>query len=130
MVGSSAAEILGLVSRKSVPMKVPEWAEHQPDGILVRELSADARMEVIGAMEVDAVAKTGSLKMGVVIPYITDLIADPATGEPLFELAMHDTLVKNHPGVVSRVAFKAFEISRIGAEADADAEGNSEGAPS
>lgn len=127
-MSDKASAILAVPTRKTSPMHVPEWGEEGTD-ILVRELGTDARVAFLGAVKVDTVGGTGSLNLGVLVPYVTDLIADPDTGKPLFEAANHDALVEGHPGVVGRVLLEAVNISDMGASGGKAAESFSEPTP-
>lgn len=120
--------ILGTSSRKTRRVHFPELG---PDGmdVGVRELSADARMAFMSAMAVDTKGESASMDMNVLLPYVTELMEDPDSGDLLFELADHDVLVDKHPGIVGKVLFTSVDLSEIGKEADAAAEGNSEPTP-
>ena len=78
--------------------------------------------------EIDA--NKGTVQIACLLPFVTDLIVDPATGEPVFELADHDWLVKDHPSLVSKAILTAISISDLGDTAAEAAEGNSVATPS
>lgn len=110
-------------SRKiSEPFDAPWSGEGDaPDQLAVRDMGSEARMTFMS--EVDAAS--GKVDMNSLLPFVTDLLVDPATGLPVFELSDHDWLVDNHPGLVSKTILSSITISDLGDVAAKSAEGNS-----
>lgn len=115
-------------TRKTKHVDIPEWMEGDdpiaPDGVVVRELDVDQRMDVLSAMRMNGDTGEASVPMNLLAPYTTDLIMDPANRTLMFEPADRDYLLSNHPGAVSRVLMTSMMMSDLGSEALERAKGN------
>lgn len=111
---------LAKASRKTRTVVTDEWGD-----VMVRELDAEQRLELMGG--VDAV--TQSLDFSLLLPYFADLVLDPETGKEAFEVADLDTIKRDHPGVLTRLLMAVVDLSELGDVDLAEAVGNSEAAP-
>lgn len=107
----------------SEPFDAP-WAGD--DRIKIRSLGSDARLALMGS--VDPVSQT--MDLSVLRDQITELVCDADSGDPLFELADLDTVLKKYPALCSKAILTSVSISDLGDAALEEAKGNSEANPS
>lgn len=112
--------------KQSEPFPAPWPGEHdEAEMIAVRELGAQNRLDLMSGVQVDTKNQTGKIDLSLLLPVVTDLIVDPDSSKPVFELADHDWLVEKYPSLVQKAILTSVGISDLGDDDLQDAEGNS-----
>lgn len=112
-------QILGALDLKSESVDVPEWGGQ----VLVSVMSGAARDALMDTL---ATPQSSSRFQGVMI---ASTVVDEAS-KPVFSADDVEALTRKNPDVMARVVSVAMRLNGIGQKAVAEAEKNSDAAPS